>query len=60
MPNDRVIKDGKRAITVFIPIPLVNALDRLRYDRPYRSRSMVVAEAIERYLVERGEHPRSQ
>jgi metal-responsive CopG/Arc/MetJ family transcriptional regulator len=55
MPRDRAIDDGRRSIEVLLPLHLVNAVDRLRYDHPYWSRSAVIAEAIEEYLVRRNE-----
>jgi metal-responsive CopG/Arc/MetJ family transcriptional regulator len=55
MPRDRAIDDGRRSIEVLLPLQLVNAVDRLRYDHRYRSRSAVIAEAIEEYLVRRNE-----
>lgn len=57
MPRKLSSQDGRRSIEVLVPIPLVDAIDRLRYDHPYRSRSGVVVDAIEHYLRSRGELP---
>lgn len=57
MPRERIVKDGRRSIEVLIPVHLVNAVDRLRYEHYYRSRSAVITQAIEEYLERRGELP---